>query len=92
MPAFLIPLLMALLGSVIARVMLGAGLAFLTFTWVNDLVSLAQNQISGLMGGLPADLLGILGIMQIPQALSIIMSAIGTAAFIKTSKIALGKS
>ena len=48
--------------------------------------------MSGLLNNIPSDVLGILGILKIPQALSIIMSAIGTAAFIKSSKIALGKA
>ena len=44
----------------------------------------------GLYGNFPANIVGVLGILKIPQALSVIMSAIGTAAFIKTSKVALG--
>ena len=71
---------------------MGAGLAFLTYTWVNDLVLLAQQQMVGLANQLPSDVLGVLSILQIPQGLSIIMSAIGTAAFIKTSKIAIGRN
>ena len=43
-----------------------------------------------LYGGLPSHILGVLGILKIPQALSVIMSAIGTASFIKTAKIAIG--
>ena len=72
--------------------MLGAGLAFLSYTWINDLVLQAQNQMLGLYSNIPADIMGVLGILKIPQALSIIMSAMGTAAFIKSSKLALGKA
>lgn len=92
MPAILVTILTAFLSSSIAKIFLGAGLAFLTYTWVNDLVLLAQQQMVGLANQLPSDVLGVLSILQIPQGLSIIMSAIGTAAFIKTSKIAIGRN
>lgn len=92
MPAILVTILTAFLSSFIAKIFLGAGLAFLTYTWVNDLVLLAQQQMVGLANQLPSDVLGVLSILQIPQGLSIIMSAIGTAAFIKTSKIAIGRN
>lgn len=90
MPAILIKILTMFLGSVVAKVLLGAGLAVISYTFVNDLVAQAQSQMMDLYGGLPSDIIGILGILKIPQALSVIISAIGTAAFIRTSKIAIG--
>ena len=90
MPAILIKILTMFLGSVVAKVLLGAGLAFVSYTFVNDLVAQAQTQMMNLYGGLPSDILGVLGILKIPQALSVIISAIGTASFIKTAKIAIG--
>lgn len=92
MPKLLIFILTSFASSLIAKMMLGAGLAFLSYTWINDLVSQAQNQMLGLYSNIPADIVGILGILKIPQSLSVIMSAIGTAAFIKSSKLALGKA
>lgn len=90
MPAIIIGIITALLSSIVAKVLLGAGLAFVSYTFVNDLVAQAQSQMMNLYGGLPSDILGVLGILKIPQALSVIMSAIGTASFIKTAKIAIG--
>lgn len=90
MPAVLITILTAFASSLVAKVLLGAGLMFLSYGWVNDLVLSAQTEMMGLYGNLPSNVVGVLGILKIPQALSIIMSAIGTAAFIKTSKVALG--
>ena len=90
MPAIIIGIITALLSSIVAKVLLGAGLAFVSYTFVNDLVAQAQSQMMNLYGGLPCDILGVLGILKIPQALSVIMSAIGTASFIKTAKIAIG--
>lgn len=90
MPAVLITILTAFASSLVAKVLLGAGLMFLSYGWVNDLVASAQVEMMGLYGNLPANIVGVLGILKIPQALSVIMSAITTAAFIKTSKVALG--
>lgn len=90
MPAILIRILSMMLGSVIAKVLLGAGLAIVSYNWMNDLVAQAQSQMLSLYGGLPSDIIGILSILKIPQALSVLMSAVATAAFIKTSKIAIG--
>ena len=92
MPAILIVILTSFLSSFVVKILLGAGLAFLSYTWMNDLVAQAQVQMLGLWGGLPADILGVISILKIPQALSILMSAIGTAAFIKTSKVVLGRA
>lgn len=92
MPQILIVILISFASSLVAKLMLGAGLTFLSYTIINDLVLQAQGAMSGLLNNIPSDILGILGILKIPQALSIIMSAIGTAAFIKSSKIALGKA
>ena len=90
MPAILIKILTMFLGSVVATVLLGAGLAVISYTFVNDLVGQAQSQMQVLWGGLPSDIIGILGILKIPQSLSVIMSAVATAAIIRTSKIAIG--
>lgn len=90
MPAVIIAILTSFASSLIAKLLLGAGLAFLSYTWMNDLVAQAQTQMLGLYGDLPADIVGVLGILKIPQSLSVLMSAVATASFIKTSKIALG--
>ena len=90
MPKILIMILTSFASSLVAKVLLGAGLMFLSYGWVNDLVLFAQSEMMGLYGNLPSNIIGVLGILKIPQALSVIMSAIGTAAFIKTSKVALG--
>lgn len=92
MPAIVIPILMAFASSLVARMLLGAGLAFYTYSWVGDLVQNAQNEMYGLMGNLPSDILGLISILKIPQALSVVMSAIGTVAFIKAAKVFLGRA
>ena len=92
MPQLLIWILASFASSLVAKLLLGAGLAFISYTFINDLVMQAQNAMLGLYNNVPADIVGIMGILKIPQALSVIMSAIGTAAFIKSSKLALGKA
>lgn len=92
MPALLITILTAFASSLIARLLLGAGLAFISYTFINGLVADAQNAMLGLYGNIPSDIAGVLGLLKIPQALSVIMSALGIAAFIKSSKMALGKA
>ena len=92
MPAILITILTAFASSLVARLLLGAGLAFISYTFINDLVSQAQNSMLGLYSNIPSDIMGVLGILKIPQSLSVVMSAIGVAAFIKSSKLALGKA
>ncbi|WP_119055449.1 DUF2523 domain-containing protein [Acinetobacter colistiniresistens] len=92
MPAIIITILTAFASSLVARMLLGAGLAFLTYDWINDLVLQAQNEMAGLFNNLPSDVLGLISILKIPNALSVIMSAIGISTFIKTSKVFLGRS
>lgn len=92
MPAIIITILTAFASSLVARLLLGAGLAFFTYDWINDLVLSAQNEMAGLLNNLPADVLGLISILKLPQALSVIMSAIGIAAFIKASKVFLGRA
>lgn len=91
MPAILVTILAAFASSLVAKLLLGAGLAFVSYTFINDMVSAAQAEMLGLYGNLPSNIIGVLGLLKIPQALSVLMSAIGTAAFIKSSKLALGK-
>jgi hypothetical protein len=90
--AYLIPILIAFASSLVARLMLGAGLAFFTYTQIDSIIAGIQAEIGNLLGGLPADILGLISIMKIPQSLSVILSALGLAAFIKSSKMFLGRA
>lgn len=92
MPAILIPILSAFAASLVARLMLGAGLAFFTYSFVDDLVAQAQNEMTGLLNNLPSDIIGLISILKVPQALSVVMSAMGIAAVIKTTKVFIGQA
>jgi hypothetical protein len=89
---YLIAILIAFASSLVARLMLGAGLAFFTYTQIDSIIADIQAEIGNLLGGLPADILGLISIMKIPQSLSVVLSALGLAAFIKSSKMFLGRA
>ncbi len=91
MPAILVTILTAFASSLVAKMMIGAGIVFLSYTYTNDLVAQAQAAMQGLYSNIPANIMGILGILKIPQSLSVCMSAIGIATFIKSSKLMLGR-
>lgn len=92
MYGYIIQILMAFAGSLVARLLLGASLALFTYDFVDDLVTQAQHEMQGLLGSLPSDILGLVSLLKIPQSLSVVMSALGIAAFIKTAKVYLGKA
>ena len=92
MYGYIIQILMAFAGSLVARLLLGASLALFTYDFVDDLVTHAQQEMQGLLGSLPSDILGLVSLLKIPQSLSVVMSALGIAAFIKTAKVYLGKA
>jgi len=92
MYGYIIQILMAFAGSLVARLLLGASLALFTYDFVDDLVTQAQQEMQGLLGSLPSDILGLVSLLKIPQSLSVVMSALGIAAFIKTAKVYLGKA
>lgn len=92
MPAILIPILAMFASSLIARMLLGAGLAVFTYNISDNLVEQAQQKMQGLFFNLPSDVFGLISILKIPQGLSVILSAMGIVAFIKTSKVFIGKA
>ena len=91
MPAVLVAILSAFASSLVARLLIGAGLAVFTYNFVDDLVIVAQDAMGDLLHSLPSDIIGLISILKIPQGLSVIMSAMGFVAFIKSAKIFLGR-
>ncbi|MDN5489880.1 MAG: DUF2523 domain-containing protein [Acinetobacter sp.] len=68
------------------------GLSVVSFYFITDLVDSAQAQIQNAFYGLPADALAFLKLYKIDQAVSIILSALSIAAYIKTAKVFIGRS
>jgi len=81
-----------LISSLIMRVFVMTGLSIVTFYFVNDLVNTAQAQIQSAFYGLPADVLSFLRLYQFDKAISVVMSALTIAAYIKTAKVFVGRS
>lgn len=85
-------ILTSLVSSLIARLLLGAGLSIVTYKFINDLVDQAKFAIGSALHSLPSDVLSFIQLLKIDLCLSILMSAIAIAAYIKSAKIFIGKS
>lgn len=85
-------ILTSLVSSLIARLLLGAGLSIVTYKFINELVDQAKLAIGSALHSLPADVLSFIQLLKIDLCLSILMSAIAIAAYIKSAKIFIGKS
>lgn len=92
MPALLAPLLIWVLSSAIARVLVSLGIAFFTYSGIVYLVELALDQFSSIIGGLPSSVISLIGLAGVDQAISIVGSALLTAAAIKAARISVGLS
>lgn len=85
-------ILTSLVSSLIARLLLGAGLSIVTYKFINDLVDQSKLAIGSALHSLPSDVLSFIQLLKIDLCLSILMSAIAIAAYIKSAKIFIGKS
>ena len=84
-------LLANLLGSFIARILTGAGLAITTGAVLMPVVTTALDAAAGAMGGMPGDMLAVLNLGGVGEALSIIGSAMLTRTAISAGKVGLKK-
>lgn len=92
MPAMLLMLAGYVISSLIARLLLGAGLSVVTFYFITDLVDQAKNAIQGAFLNLPADAIAFIQLYKIDQGISIILSALAIAAYVKTAKVFVGRA
>lgn len=81
-----------LISSIILRLFVGAGLSVVSFLFINDRVSQAKDSIQNAFYGLPADVLSFIQLYKVDQAISVIISALTIAAYIKTAKVFVGRS
>lgn len=91
MPAILIQILVAFAASFFARVLLGAGLTIYTYKLISDLVTKLQNQLSTYLYALPSDALAFIHILKIDFYISALMSAYTIVAFVKATKVFVGR-
>lgn len=69
-------LLVRISGSVAGRVLVALGIGVATYTGINASLNWTKSQAISAFQGLPSDVLGMLGVMKVGQAISIVFSAI----------------
>ena len=87
----LVSILVAFCASFVARIFIGAGLTIFTYKIIFDLVSTLQNKLSDALYSLPADACAYIHILRIDFYISALMSAYGIVAFVKVTKVFVGK-
>jgi len=77
---FVVPALVGALvtaaGSIVGRVLISLGIGFVTYSGIDFLLNALKTQVVSGFGGLPATAVGILGLMKVDVAISIIFSAL----------------
>ncbi|WP_439832780.1 DUF2523 family protein [Aeromonas caviae] len=58
------------IGSILARALLALGVGIVSMIGFSELLQLAMTRIQGLFGGIPADLLGLMGFMHVDVPIS----------------------
>lgn len=90
MPAFLAPILIWVLSSAIAKIFVSLGIGLITYTGILALVREFLDQSQGFLSQLPSEILALLHIAGVDQALSIIGGALLTRAAINAAKVSVG--
>lgn len=72
----------------IFKIFAALGIAIVSYPSIKEIVVSAQTEMAQLLGILPADVFGILSIMQVPQGIGIIFSAVLSVAGFKAVKLA----
>lgn len=81
-----------LISSLIFRFFAVTGLSIVSFAFLNDQLGQARTALQNSFYGLPADVLAFIQLWKIDQAISIVLSALTIAAYIKTAKVFIGRS
>lgn len=90
MPAVLVAIGVYIISSVIAKVFIALGIGLFTYYGLYELVQQLLSQVQGLWGSVPPQVYQVLSIGGIPQAMSIIGSAVLTSASIKAVSVFFG--
>lgn len=85
-------LLQSLFGDSVARILSGAGLSLVSAAVLVPLVTTLLNQAASAMGGVPGDMLSIIGMFGFGEALSIIGSAMLTRLAVNSTSIGIKKA
>lgn len=85
MPIFIAAIggmLINLVGTLAGRVMIALGVSVVTYTGVSTTLDFLKAGAIGAFGGLPAEMMGLIGFMKVGICISIITSAIAARALI----------
>lgn len=83
-------LLTGLLGGLLARVLIGAGMGVVTYGVVSTAITAALNAMISQFSGLPADMLNMLLLSGVGPGLSIIGSAMTARAAMRAASVGIG--
>jgi len=89
MPALLAPLLIWILSSAVARIFVSLGIGMFTYVGILSLVRDFLDMSHGFLGQLPSELLSLLHLAGVDQAISIIGGALLTRAAINAASVGL---
>lgn len=90
MPAIIAAIGVWVISSVIAKVFIALGIGLFSYYGLYALVEQLLNQVSGLLNGLPAEVFQLISLAGIPEALSIIGSAVLTRAALNSVQVFFG--
>lgn len=85
-------ILTSLISSIIARVLLGAGLTFITYTWVTDILDELIVMVQQSINTLSEFTLSFLKLWDADVNISMLLSTVQLIIFIKVARLMVGKS
>ena len=85
-------LLTTLISSIIARVLLGAGLTFITYEWVSDVLDDLISQAQRSMNQLPEFALSMAKLWELDLCFSMLLSSVQVIIFVKVARLFIGKT
>lgn len=88
----LVPILIWFATGFAARVLLSLGLGLFSFSLINDFQAEVQESILNSLSGLPASVFQLIGFFGVDKYISIILSALAMAAYIKATAISIGRT
>lgn len=77
--------------KLVYRVMAAIGIGFVTYSGINWVLDQVTAQVQGAFGGMSQTMVDAVTILQIDQALSVILSAYAIVGFLAGSRVLLGK-
>lgn len=83
--------LTSLVSSLLARVLLGAGLTVITHEWVSDVFDQAVNDMERSLNSLPDFSLSLLKLLEVDVCISMILSTVQMVLLIKSARFIIGK-